>query len=422
MAQKYVNQPAAQAAPAPAPAESPADFFDHQTGPFFRKVDLSAFWTAFIITFAVYFYTMAPTVTLEDSGELAVASDYLGVPHPPGYPIWTLLTWFFQWIFHWVHYYGTPDSNLMIVWKSVKELFGGPTGYPNPAWSVGMCSAFFGAFACGLLSLLVSRSGADMLRSMKSATEVLGYRFENLISWTSGVIGGLLFAFSSVLWSQSTIVEVYSLNAFFFVLLLVLVYRWMCRPHEDATLYIIAFTLGLGLTNHQALTFIIPGIAAAMWFRDRALFRDTAAGVCWLITLYLIWTARKIAPGSSPDAMHKQQTLYFVSMLFLAAPALLFMIERKLMTEWKRFLIFVAAGVAGLAFYVYLPVASDQNPPMNWGYPRTPEGFWHAFSRGQYEKIDPIANFKDAMGRPSYAMRLLNAVLTNPDDYISVVA
>ena len=37
----------------------------------------------------------APDVTLEDSGELSVGSYYAGVPHPPGYPVWTLYTWLF---------------------------------------------------------------------------------------------------------------------------------------------------------------------------------------------------------------------------------------------------------------------------------------------------------------------------------------
>ena len=79
--------------------EATNEFFNRQQGPFFRRIDWMAFFICFIISFGVYFYTMAPTVTLEDSGELAVASDYLGVSHPPGYPIWTLLTWFSQWIF-----------------------------------------------------------------------------------------------------------------------------------------------------------------------------------------------------------------------------------------------------------------------------------------------------------------------------------
>jgi len=51
---------------------------------FFTRTDWLAFASSFLITLAVYVYTLAPTVTLEDSGELAVASDYLGVPHPPG--------------------------------------------------------------------------------------------------------------------------------------------------------------------------------------------------------------------------------------------------------------------------------------------------------------------------------------------------
>jgi tetratricopeptide (TPR) repeat protein len=47
----------------------------------------------------------------------------------------------------------------------------------------------------------------------------------------------------------------------------------------------------------------------------------------------------------------------------------------------------------GVSFYVYMPIVSDlRNPPMNWGYPRTWEGFKHAIMRGQYEAIG-IQNF-----------------------------
>ena len=33
------------------------------------------------------------------------------------------------------------------------------------------------------------------------------------------------------------------------------------------------------------------------------------------------------------------------------------------------------------------------NPPLNWGYPRTETGFWHAFTRGQYDKTNPSNPF-----------------------------
>jgi hypothetical protein len=172
---------------------------------FFRKLDWSAFWTAFLVSLAVYFYTLAPTLTLEDSGELATASAHLGVPHPPGYPIWTIITWCFTKIFAFVKYLGQP----------------------NPAWSVGLASAVFGALATGFTAILVCRSGTDMLRSLKRTTEVIGSKTEDIICWTAGVSASLIFAFSPVNWSQSVINEVYSLNAFFLVLVMFLIYAWM---------------------------------------------------------------------------------------------------------------------------------------------------------------------------------------------------
>src|SRR6476660_7253734 len=61
--------------------------------PLFRKTD----WLTFLITFGAvwvaYYLTLAPELTLEDSGELATGSFYAGIPHPPGYPAWTIYTW-----------------------------------------------------------------------------------------------------------------------------------------------------------------------------------------------------------------------------------------------------------------------------------------------------------------------------------------
>ncbi len=38
----------------------------------------------------VYMFTLAPTVTSEDSGELIVAAYHFGIAHPPDYPLWTM--------------------------------------------------------------------------------------------------------------------------------------------------------------------------------------------------------------------------------------------------------------------------------------------------------------------------------------------
>src|SRR5258707_3634919 len=62
--------------------------------PLFRKID----WLVLAVTFAAvwtaYLLTLAPELTLEDCGELCTASYYAGIPHPPGYPFWTIYSWF----------------------------------------------------------------------------------------------------------------------------------------------------------------------------------------------------------------------------------------------------------------------------------------------------------------------------------------
>ncbi len=351
--------------------ETRAVFFDKQTGAFFRRVDWGAFWTVWLIAFSLYLFTLAPSVTLEDSGELTVAADHMGVPHPPGYPLWTLLAWFFQWIFHGIEYHG----------------------YPNPAWAVALMSAVFASLASAVLALLVSRSGTDMMRGMKRATDVLGLATESKICWTAGVTAGLLLAFSPVLWSQAVIVEVYALNGFFLITLLMLIYRWMSRPEEHVTFYAIAYVFGLGLTNHHTLFFLAPAVLFAMAFRDRALFRDGVAMLSLLLSALLFYRAytAEAAPGDGIDYQ------YLFAFLFLFAPVGLFLYHKRLFTEWPRIIIAGCLVALGLSFYLFMPVASDQNPPHNWGYTRTFEGFMHSFTRGQYERITP----SDIFGNPA---------------------
>src|ERR1700689_450806 len=79
-----MNPAVATAAP---PSPSP------KVPPLFRRVDWWTMALAFAVVWFVYFLTLAPQVTLEDSGELTTASYWAGIPHPPGYPFWTIYTW-----------------------------------------------------------------------------------------------------------------------------------------------------------------------------------------------------------------------------------------------------------------------------------------------------------------------------------------
>src|SRR5712692_10174765 len=84
-----------------------------------------------IAALAVYLCTLAPTVTPEDSGELIAAAYTLGVPHPPGYPLWCLLAQLFRLV---------PG--------------------PNPAFAINLMSAVLGAIAASLVCMTTRRLGA----------------------------------------------------------------------------------------------------------------------------------------------------------------------------------------------------------------------------------------------------------------------
>src|SRR5882724_13281616 len=179
--------------PSPPPTTPPTGPAGH-TAPLFRRID----WLTLLLTFGCvwigYFLTLAPDVTLEDSGELATGSFYAGIPHPPGYPVWTIYTW------------------LWTVLLPVK----------NIAWRVALGHATSGAAAAGLLAMLVSRGSSLLMEGIEDLKAMTG-QWENAICMVSGFVAGMLLGFNGFMWSQCVIVEVYAFSvASFMVVLLCL--------------------------------------------------------------------------------------------------------------------------------------------------------------------------------------------------------
>src|SRR5438045_259962 len=130
--------------------------------PLFRKIDWAALIITFVFVFVAYYLTIAPEMTLEDSGELATGSFYAGIPHPPGYPVWTIFTHLFTLL---------------------------PIG--NVAWRVGLAGAFAGALASGLLAFIVSRGSSMIIESIDDLKN-FDRRWENAICLVSGFVSGTL--------------------------------------------------------------------------------------------------------------------------------------------------------------------------------------------------------------------------------------
>src|SRR5271154_7172432 len=172
--QKQAPPPQAKSAigktpPPPVPEKVP---------PLFRPIDWLTMVVAFGVVWGVYFITLAPQVTLEDSGELVTASYWAGIPHPPGYPFWTIYTW---------------------LWTVLVP-------FRNIAWRVQLAEASTAAMACGVLALMVSRGGSMLMEGIEELKGMTG-KWEEAICMVCGVTAGLLMGFGGFMWVESVAVN-----------------------------------------------------------------------------------------------------------------------------------------------------------------------------------------------------------------------
>ncbi len=392
--------------------------------PLFRRVDWLTFGITTLLVFIGYFWTLAPDMTCEDSGELAVASMYAGVPHPPGYPVWTIYSWLFVKLI--------PVSNI--------------------AFRVGLSSAVAAALACGLVAMMVSRGSSMMMEGIGELKEIVR-KWENSICMVSGFVAGLLIGFNGFMWSQAVIVEVYTLSVLSLAGVLVCLMRWVYAPHQHRYLYLAFFWFGICFNNHQSLLVVALGLEAAILAVQPRLGRDL---VFWNSLVYLggliglkmglisvlegntpllviynliglssivAWAYLTFKTGKRGIELARDVALVFVlgyllalfghitsylgffeyrkGLFFLfnvagvgsiAAFVYLVLQTRNFGKEWLAALFSGGAWTLGASFYAFMPLTSMSNPPMNWGYPRTVFGFFHAFTRGQYEKINPTTS------------------------------
>src|ERR1022692_855444 len=337
--------------PAPVPA---------RVAPLFRRLD----WFAMLFTFAVIgitcFFTLAPNVTLEDSGELCTGSFYAGIPHPPGYPFWAIYSW---------------------IWTKILP-------FGNVAWRVEVGEAMASAMACGLVALMVSRGSSMLMEGIEELKSLSG-KWENAICIVSGATAGLLLGFGGVMWSESVAINRISLFGVPWVtLVLVCLMRWVYAPHQRRYLYVAMFFFGICATIHQTLLAMAMGVEVAIAMTLPRLGRDLFLGNSLLYVLGLIGKATH-ATTVLDTAPMMLMIYHVVGILSIAGCIWLTIQTAEIGTEWKSVIFMGFLWLLGASFYFYEPIAGMTNPPMQWGYPRTVEGFFHAISRGQYEQPSP---------------------------------
>ncbi|XP_055719189.1 transmembrane protein 260-like isoform X2 [Salvelinus fontinalis] len=194
---------------------------------------------------ALYLPCTQKAVPGGDSGELITAACELGVAHPPGYPVFTLLAWL-------------ALSLLPYLSLSV-----------SPAHSVNLLSSLLGAGASGALCFTVCRLAG---------------------SGPGAVLAGGVFAVSRLSWQWSVVAEVFSLNNLFVGLLFSLTTSFHCAdsaPQRRKVSHWGALCCGLGLCNQHTLVLyvvvIIPWVLLQLYsHRELSVCGLMSLGLCFL--------------------------------------------------------------------------------------------------------------------------------------------
>ena len=219
--------------------------------------------TLALSSLALYARTAAPTVLTADSGEFQFVPYIAGIAHPTGYPLYTMLGW---------------------LWSHVLPL-------GDVAYRMNLFSALWAAAAVTLLYI----TSTLFLR-------LVSPNISQGALHASALAAAATFAVSQTFWSQAVIAEVYSLNAFFVILVFYLLLRWEAAPtnlsrgEEVATgktqrpatwLLLAAFAYGLGLTHHRTMLLLLPAVAIFLWLAGQRIIRDGNFALKVLLVLLL---------------------------------------------------------------------------------------------------------------------------------------
>ncbi len=298
-----------------------------------------------------YLLSLAPSVTFWDAGEFIAAMKTLGIPHPPGTPLFVMMGHVWGMIF--------------------------PFG--EFAFRTNLLSALFSAAGAGCWFLVLHEATAGTL-------EAADARRLPWLAPVAAAAGALIAAFGFTNWLNSNETEVYAVATFTIAAVCWLLLRWRAArgtPRAPKYLLMVAYLLGIAIGNHllgllvgpAALLFVVtelrrqpaadPATSSAEWGHAAVL-----AGLWALLTGIGLGNRGLIAVG----------VVGFVA-------ALLFAGRRG---EFRFGLLLLVIALVGVTPYLYLYIRSGQSPMINEAAPGSWDALVQVIRRAQYEFRTPF--------------------------------
>ncbi|MHB9030272.1 MAG: protein O-mannosyl-transferase family [Candidatus Latescibacterota bacterium] len=309
----------------------------------------------FAVSLVIYLLTAAPTVSFWDSGEFITTSVIMGIPHPPGAPLLSLV--------------GRVMSVIPFY-----DFRGG--GFGHIAYRVnliGVLSASFSALLMYLIAVHLIRRIHPLSGKMRRDFPV----------FFAGAAAALTAAFSHQFWENAVEVETYMPSLLLSLLAFWLALRWEERkddPHAVRFLFLAAFVLGLGNGVHLTVLLAAPAALLIVLAARPGHFLDARF---WLALLPAAAVAALIQMYAGRGAFY-----FLMALLALAGPVMANIIARGDTARWKKTfavaLVCCSFFVIGYSVYPTIMVRAGKNPAVNEGAPDAWDRYQAYLDREQY--------------------------------------
>ena len=333
----------------------------------FVKINRTTGIVVFILSFIGYFITVSPTLSYWDCGEFAACAYSLGVPHPPGSPLFLLVGRLFSMI---------PSS-------TVGHALGVSLTDYDIAFRVNMISTLSSAFAVLFLYLTIVRL---LLQWKERPTDT----FSILKITLSAAIGALTFAFTYSQWFNAVEAEVYAASIFFTAIVVWLIMVWLEKPddiHSDVYLLLIAYMIGLAIGVHLLNILAIPFIFFIIYSKKFEITVSSfvkfvivgliAMGIIYKV--FIFWSIQVPLFFDQFGLAGVSVALLFAGLMYLSY----YMIKQNNHTGAliviSTLLIFV-----GYSTYTMIMIRSGMNPNIDQNDPDTWAAFIRYLNREQY--------------------------------------
>lgn len=304
-----------------------------------------------LLSLIIYMMTKAPTLSFWDCGEFIACAKILGIPHPPGYPLYTLIGRFFILL---------------------------PLPF-NDAASINVVSSLSSAAAVFIAYWLI-------IRLVIGFEQELGNVWQKLALAVGGFAGSLIIAFSSTFWDNAIEAECYGLAMMLMLILSYLLLMWsnkIGKPGSGKLMVAIAYFAFLSIGIHLTTFLIMPIFVIYMAFKDRSLLTDWRYWVAWVIMLMIV---------GQLDIF-----LYGTLAVFAVSLTILIMSQRP---QYLTKLVFalIATTIVGYSTHLYLPMRAAHEPAINENNPDNWDRFKSLLERKQYGQESMITRMFDRRG------------------------